>query len=192
MARVRPLRPDDPGEIGGFRLRGRLGSGGQGVVYLADSSSGPVAVKCLHPHVLAEGQERKILRRELRAAGRVHPFCTAPVLTADVEGGRPYIVSEYVEGPTLRELVEEDGPLSADGLGRLAIGTATALTAIHRAGIVHRDFKPGTIVLGADGPRVIDVGIARILDVSSSLSSGLVGTPAFLAPDGLRTGRGSS
>ncbi|MFI9552072.1 serine/threonine-protein kinase [Nonomuraea endophytica] len=170
---MRPLRPDDPQAIGAYQLIGRLGEGGQGVVYLGQAPDGAkVAVK-----VLREGGDG--LAREVAALRRVEPFCVAQVLDAST-GGRPYIVTEYVEGPSLAEAGRHGGA----GLQRLAVATATALAAIHRAGVVHRDFKPGNVLLGRDGPRVIDFGIARS-GASLTMTSSIVGTPAYMAPEQL-------
>ncbi|WP_188190511.1 serine/threonine-protein kinase [Nonomuraea sp. SYSU D8015] len=177
MPNVEPLREGDPAAVGGYRIVGRLGAGGQGTVYLGQAPDGrPVAVK-----VLREGagfDDR--LAREVAAARRVEPVCVAQVLDASL-GGRAYIVSEYVDGPSLQEAGRHAG---AD-LQRLAVGTATALAAIHRAGLVHRDFKPANVLLGRDGPRVIDFGVARTADASASVASGIVGTPAYMAPEQL-------
>ncbi|MEU4324776.1 protein kinase domain-containing protein [Nonomuraea dietziae] len=175
-----PLTPDDPLELGAFRLAGRLGEGGQGVVYLAHDRMGrPVAVKLLSS---GDPETRARLARELSALESVASFCTAAVLTASAEGRRPYVVSEYIEGPSLHERVRDRGPLSGGELERLFVGTATALAAIHAAGVVHRDFKPSNVLLGPDGPRVVDFGIARA-EGASTMTSGLVGTPAYLAPE---------
>ncbi|WP_240778164.1 serine/threonine-protein kinase, partial [Nonomuraea basaltis] len=151
--------------------------GGQGVVYLGEAADGrPVAVKVLRR--ASAGDDR--FAREIAAARRVEPFCVAQVLDASL-GGRPYIVSEYIDGPSLQQTGRHAG---AD-LQRLAVGTATALAAIHRAGIVHRDFKPANVLLGRDGPRVIDFGIARATDAAATVASGVVGTPAYMAPEQL-------
>ncbi|MEU6797338.1 protein kinase [Nonomuraea wenchangensis] len=178
---VHPLTPDDPESLGGYRLAGRLGEGGQGVVYLAHPAEGgdPVAVKLLSA---GDRETRARLARELDALEGIASFCTARVLDASVDGPRPYVVSEYVDGPSLAERVRERGPLRGGELERLVVGTATALAAIHAAGIVHRDFKPGNVLLGPDGPRVVDFGIARA-EGSATLTSGIIGTPAYLAPE---------
>ncbi|MFF3671380.1 serine/threonine-protein kinase [Microtetraspora malaysiensis] len=174
----KPLLPDDPREVGGYALQSRLGAGGQGVVYLGRAPDGTnVAVKVLH-RGWAGGESRKRLVREISAARRVAPFCVAQVLDADVDADLPYIVSEYVEGPSLQQA----GPRSGTALHRLAVSTATALAAVHEAGVVHRDFKPANVLLGSDGPRVIDFGIARHLDATTR-SSGLVGTPSYMSPE---------
>ncbi|MBG0829808.1 protein kinase [Planomonospora sp. ID67723] len=175
-----PLTPDDPVRLGEFRLAGRLGEGGQGIVYLAHAPSGePVAVKLLFR---ADAESRRRLARELAALESVAPFCTARVLTASVDGPRPYVVSEFVNGPSLEQRVKERGPLRGGELERLVVGTATALAAIHAAGVVHRDFKPANVLLGPDGPRVVDFGIARE-DGAATHTSGLIGTPAYLSPE---------
>ncbi|MGV9771319.1 serine/threonine-protein kinase [Streptosporangium sp. NPDC003464] len=175
-----PLTPDDPDRLGPFRLAGRLGEGGQGVVYLAHAPSGePVAVKSLFR---GDPETRMRLARELSALESVAPFCTARVLAASVDGPRPYVVSEFVDGPSLQQRVQERGPLRGGELERLVVGTATALAAIHAAGIVHRDFKPANVLLGPDGPRVVDFGIARA-DSAATMTSGLIGTPAYLSPE---------
>ncbi|MEO3873861.1 protein kinase [Nonomuraea sp. B12E4] len=161
--------------IGPYKIVRQLGEGGQGMVYLATAPDGtPVAVKVLREGVPGDGRFAK----EIAAARRVEPFCIAQVLDASL-GARPYIVTEYVEGPSLAQAGVHTG---AD-LQRLAVATATALAAIHRAGVVHRDFKPGNVLLGRDGPRVIDFGIARAMDAAVTRTSSIVGTPAYMSPE---------
>ncbi|NRQ32790.1 protein kinase [Nonomuraea sp. NN258] len=189
MGRV-PLLPGDPRQIADYWLAGRLGAGGQGVVYEAyDAAGARVAVKVLHGTMSR-------LDKEVTATRRVASFCTARVLAVggdgDGEGARPYLVSEYVEGPSLRQAVAGGPVFTGDDLRRLAIGIATALLAIHRAGVVHRDLKPENVLLGADGPRVIDFGIARTEDMSLTASRQVAGTPRYMAPEllhGDRAGR---
>ncbi len=120
-----------------------------------DSEGRRVAVKALHK---AGFGDRDMLRKEIRAWRRVAPFCTTKVLHDDLDGPVPFIVSEFVAGPDLRHAVDGGAPYGPEELRRLAIGVATALVAIHRAGVVHRDLKPENILLGSDGPRVIDFG----------------------------------
>ncbi|MCG5211671.1 serine/threonine-protein kinase [Streptosporangium sp. KLBMP 9127] len=188
MPHAQPLRTGDPGRLGGYELSGRLGEGGQGAVYLAtrpDTDGERYAVKLLYAPV---GADEAAFLREIEMAKQVARFCTAQVLDAGVADGRPYIVSEYVDGPTLQRDVALAGPRSGGALERLAIGTATALAAIHQAGIVHRDFKPQNVLLGPDGPRVIDFGLARALDAAATLSGRGAGTPAYMAPEQISAG----
>ncbi len=181
-----PLWTHDPTVAGPYRLLGRVGSGGQGVVYLGEDEAGDrVAVKMINID-LRDARARSQFMKEIAAARRVAPFCTAQVLFAEVDGERPYVVSEFIEGPTLYRQVRETGPVSGNALHRLAVGIATALTAIHRSEVVHCDLKPENVVLGQDGPRVIDFGIARALGVTETATSQVVGTAAYMAPERFR------
>ncbi|MGI5208591.1 protein kinase domain-containing protein [Spirillospora sp. CA-108201] len=188
MAGPVPLTAADPTRLGRWELLGRIGAGGQGAVYLgrpAEPGPGPsrVAVKLLHAQLVGDANARERFVREMAVLERVAGFCTAQMLAADVAGDRPYIVSEYVPGPSLRALVREEGPRTGAALDRLAISSVTALSAIHRANVVHRDFKPQNVLMGPDGPRVIDFGIARAFDASATMTSQVVGTPAYMAPE---------
>ena len=188
----KPLEPGDPLRLGRFELLGRLGEGGQGIVYLgrgANPGEDRVAVKVLRSTVDATVLER--LARELDAIHQVQPFVTAGVIEASAEGDRRFVVSEFIDGPSLQERVDARGPLAEGDLQRLAVGTATALTAIHGAGVMHRDFKPANVLLGPDGPRVVDFGIARLND-AATITSGLIGTPSYVAPEQLAGARPTS
>ncbi|MEV5410864.1 protein kinase [Thermopolyspora sp. NPDC052614] len=184
MPRPGPLEAADPRHIGPYRLTGRIGSGGQGIVYLAEDASGTqVAIKLLTARTAANETARRRFRGEIEAARRVAPFCTARILDADVDGDHPYIVSEYIDGISLQDYVMREGPRSGGALDRIAVGTATALAAIHQAGVIHRDFKPQNVLLGVDGLRVIDFGIARLLENTATTSQIIIGTPAYMAPE---------
>jgi hypothetical protein len=178
------LQSGDPRALDGYTLLGRLGAGGQGVVYLGRSESGAlVAVKTLNAAAVSDPTARRRFAGEVALVRQVSSFCVAEIVDARLEGARPYIVSEYVDGPSLQASVTGDGPLSGGALHRLAVGTMTALAAIHAAGIVHRDFKPHNVLLGRDGPRVVDFGIARLLDSGATVTGQIVGTVAYMSPE---------
>jgi hypothetical protein len=182
------LSPEDPRSLGRYELLGRLGWGSQGIVFLArDPASGTqVAVKLLRAHLDGDDSARLRFLREVEAAKRVARFCTAQVLDASVAGTQPYLVSEYIPGPSLAEVIRSDGPRAGGALDRIAINTATALGAIHHAGVVHRDFKAANVLLGPDGPVVIDFGVAKALGTVErrvTLTGQQVGTPAYMAPE---------
>jgi predicted Ser/Thr protein kinase len=179
-------RPGEPRWIGPYRVLDTLGKGGQGAVYLCLSPNGDkVAVKVLHDWFADDETAKNRFLREVDTARRVATFSTARVIDVNISDELAYIVSEFVDGRSLEQLVREKGPRDADGLTRLALATAGALAAIHKAGIVHRDFKPSNVLIGADGPRVIDFGIARALDQVTATSGKVVGTPAYMSPEQL-------
>jgi hypothetical protein len=173
--------------IGGYVLRRELGRGGMGVVHLATTPTGGLAaVKVIHPQLVRDPAFRRRFDREVTAARSVARFCTAPVLDAGVEGGVAYLVTEYVKGPDLAQAVREQGPLTGANLEALAVGIATALHAIHEAGVIHRDLKPSNVLLSPLGPRVIDFGIAQLVGNQSLAGQAILGTPAFMAPEQVR------
>ncbi|MFD0906159.1 serine/threonine-protein kinase, partial [Actinomadura sediminis] len=183
------LRPGDPERLGPYRLTGRLGRGGMGTVYLGEDDGGRrVAVKVINRELAGEGAFRERFRREVTAARQVRRFCTAPVLDAELDRDPLYVVTEFIDGPSLERAVRERGPLPGSDLEGLAVGVATALSAIHGAGIVHRDLKPANVLLSSTGPRVIDFGIARALDAADgpTRTGQFVGTPNYLPPEILR------
>ncbi|QKG21533.1 serine/threonine-protein kinase [Actinomadura verrucosospora] len=183
------LRPEDPTGLGPYRLLGRLGRGGMGTVYLGEEAGGRrVAVKVINRELAGEAPFLDRFRREVTAARQVRRFCTAPVLDAELDREPLYVVTEYIDGPSLETAVQERGPLPGSDLEGLAVGVATALAAIHGAGIVHRDLKPANVLLSSTGPRVIDFGIARALDAADgpTRTGQFVGTPNYLPPELLR------
>jgi serine/threonine protein kinase len=184
--RTTPLRPRDPRRLGSYELLGRLGEGGMGTVYLARSAGGVlVAVKMVRADLAPDDAFRRRFRSEVNRVRQVPPFCTAEVLDADPDHEQPYLVVEYVDGPSLAEVVEERGPLTASNLHSVAIGVATALTAIHGAGVIHRDLKPRNVLLAPGSPKVIDFGIARAMEATSAhtQTDQMVGTVAYMAPE---------
>lgn len=179
------LRPSDPARIGGHRLLGRLGAGGMGVVYLGRTDAGALAaIKVILPEYATDDAFRTRFRREVEAARRVESPWAVPVTGADTEGERPWLATAFVPGPALSEAVARCGPLPARGVRVLGRLLARALAAVHAAGLVHRDVKPGNVLLTADGPRLIDFGIARSADATALTATDLVvGTPGFLSPE---------
>ena len=187
LARV-SLRAGDPVQVGRYRLLARLGSGGMGVVYLGvdpgSRDGGPVAVKVLRPELADDLDFRRRFRHEVSALMRVKGACTVRVIEADTEADRPFMVTEYADGPSLSEYISSYGALGPGMLYGLATGLAEALTVIHAAGIVHRDLKPSNVILTDAGPKVIDFGIARALDATSVTRPGMmVGSAGFMAPE---------
>ena len=184
------LQPGDPGSVGSYRLLGRLGTGGMGQVYLGVSPGGrKVAVKLIHPVHARAAQFRERFAREVEAAQRVGGFHTAPVVDADPYADQPWMVTAYIDGPSLQDAVDQDGPLPPEGVRALGAGLAEGLAAIHARGLVHRDLKPDNVILAADGPRIIDFGIARAIDATGITTAGvLIGTYAYMSPEQIRGG----
>jgi hypothetical protein len=174
-----------PDRLGPYRLLDRIGEGGMGVVYLArDPEQRSVAVKILRPAVAGDPNARRRLAREVETMRRVRSPFVAEVLDTDVTCETPYIVTRYVPGRTLDEVVTQEGPLSGARLIRVAAGLADALAAIHAAGVVHRDLKPGNVMLMNGDPVVIDFGIAQALDSTRLTMTGMfMGTPGYLSPE---------
>jgi serine/threonine protein kinase len=182
---MRELQPGDPQLIGPYRLRGRLGAGGMGRVYLGLSPGGrAVAVKVIRADLAQDAEFRARFRREVGVARRVSGLFTAPVIDADVESPVPWLATAYVRGPSLADAVSEHGPLPAASVLVLARGLAEGLSAIHAAGVVHRDLKPANVLLAEDGPRLIDFGISRAAEANALTHTGLVvGSPGFMSPE---------
>ena len=178
-------QPREHARLGEYRLVQRLGEGGMGVVHLAlDRHGRAVAVKVLRQHIAHDPDARARLTREVRTLGRIQSPRVAPIIDADVDGPTPYIVTRYVPGPSLDDHVTERGLLAPAELHRVASGLAEALDAIHSAGVVHRDVKPGNVLLVDGDPVLIDFGIAHVADDIRLTMTGLVmGTPGYLAPE---------
>ena len=179
------MLPEDPHRLGPFALTARLGSGGMGVVYLGRHDDGrPAAVKVVHPHLIGDPDFRSRFDREIALAHRVDAPWSARVIDADPFAPRPWLATEYVAGGALDERVGRAGPLPAPALDVLARRLAEALAGLHATGVVHRDLKPSNVLLAADGPRLIDFGIARSIDATKITHTGhVVGTPAYMAPE---------
>ncbi|MFB7409932.1 serine/threonine-protein kinase [Streptomyces sp. NPDC056202] len=176
---------DLPERIGDYAVERELGSGGMGTVYLARSRGGrTVAVKVARPELAADPHFRARFRAEVDAARKVGGFHTAQVVDADPDAAAPWLATAYIAGPTLSGLLAERGPMDEARLRLLGAALAEALQAIHGCGLIHRDLKPGNIIMADDGPRVLDFGIARALEATRLTSTGAAfGTPGFLAPE---------
>ncbi|WP_280257905.1 serine/threonine-protein kinase [Nocardia wallacei] len=181
-----PLDSGDPREIGPYRLLARLGSGGMGDVFLGRSPGGRrVAIKAVHPHLAADAEFVERFEREVAAARAVGGFCTAAVVDADPGAERPWLATEYIPAPSLKQVVTQHGPLPTAAVEVLAAGIAEALAAIHAAGVVHRDLTPANVLVSENGARVIDFGIARALAHARSLTAtgAVIGSPGYMSPE---------
>ncbi|MFB9393037.1 WD40 repeat domain-containing serine/threonine protein kinase [Streptomyces coeruleoprunus] len=185
---VEPLRPGDPRTVGPYRLEGRLGAGGMGQVFLGTSASGrQVAVKLIRPELAGTAHFRERFAREAAAARQVGGFHTAQVVDADPAAEPPWLATAFVPGPTLQQLVDADGPRDTVAVLRLGAGIAEGLAAIHRCGLVHRDLKPGNVIVAEDGPRIIDFGIAHESGADAMTRTGsVIGTYAYMSPEQVR------
>ena len=179
------LDAGDPQQIGSYALLGRLGSGGMGQVFLGRSQGGRlVAVKVIHAHLASDPAFRARFAREVASARKVSGMFTAPVVDADLDGPAPWLVTAYVPGPSLADAVAASGPLTGTSVAALAAGLAEGLGAIHAAGVIHRDLKPSNVLLAADGPRIIDFGIASAAEATALTGAGfMIGSPGFMSPE---------
>ncbi|MBO2450977.1 serine/threonine protein kinase, partial [Actinomadura barringtoniae] len=187
---MRELSPDDPTRVGPYEIEAKIGEGGMGAVYLGRGPGGQlVAVKMVRPELAGDGAFLSRFHDEMANAERVASFCTAQVIDHGQDLGLAYMVTEYIDGPSLLQHITETGPLSPGMLHGVAVGVAAALVAIHSAGLVHRDLKPSNVLLSISGPRVIDFGIARALDAATShtKTGQVVGTPGYIAPEQILT-----
>ena len=179
-------------ELGGYRLIRRLGTGGAGTVWLAEDGGGMrVALKAMHPAMAASEASRQRLERETRTVNSVRSPFVAHIVDAETEATQPFVVSEYVEGPTLAEILVS-GPVPLRGVAALSYHLASTIAAVHHANIIHRDIKPSNIICSPRGPVLIDFGIAMATSDQHLTSTGLVsGTAGYTAPE-LLQGHGAT
>ncbi|MEU8511381.1 serine/threonine-protein kinase [Kitasatospora sp. NPDC048722] len=182
-----PLGSHEPRVIGGYQLLGRIGSGGMGTVYLAQrqGSATQVALKTINLELLDDAELLRRFQRESEVLAMVPGAYTARVLDSGVDQGRPYLAMELLDGRPLDVHLREQGPIrSAEALRALALALAVALSGVHRLGLVHRDLKPANIMLTTAGPRLLDFGIAAIVDGTRlTMTGGGPGTLTYMAPE---------
>lgn len=182
-----PLRPNEARTLGTYQLLGRIGSGGMGTVYLArrQGSATQVALKTINPSLVDDPELLRRFERETEVLAMVPSAYTAQVLDTGVADGRPYLAMELLDGQTLNAHLNKRGPFrSAEALRSLALAMATALADIHRLGLVHRDLKPANVMLTTAGPRLLDFGIATLMDSTRITRTGMgIGTLTYMAPE---------
>ena len=184
------LRPGDPDQIGPYQIINRLGAGGMGVVYMGTTGTRSAAIKIVRDYLLEDPASRTRLSREVNALKKVKSPFVAEIIDSDINADRAWIATNYVDGPSLKTLIENEGVLSEQKWFEFAHGLLSALAAVHVAGIVHRDVKPSNILMSASGPRLIDFGIAFSNDATAVTKTGMVaGTPTWFAPEQFHTNK---
>lgn len=178
------LRAGDPEQIGPWQIINRLGSGGMGIVYMGTNGTRAAAIKVVRDFLLEDPASRTRIAREVETLQRVKSEFVAEIVGSDVNGNPAWIATDYVDGPSLKTLVEKEGPLRHDEWVAFAKGFLSAVAAVHSVGVVHRDIKPSNILISKAGPKLIDFGISFTNDATSLTGTGMVaGTPAWLAPE---------
>ena len=178
------LRPGDPEQIGPWQIVNRLGSGGMGIVYMGNNGTRAAAVKIVRDFLLEDPASRGRLGREVSSLKKVKSKFVAEIVGADVDSSPAWIATNFVDGPSLKTLIENEGPLSESKWFEFAHGLMSALEAVHEAVVIHRDVKPSNILMSATGPKLIDFGISFSSDATSLTKTGMVaGTPAWFAPE---------
>lgn len=178
------LRPGDPEQIGPWQIVNRLGSGGMGLVYLGTDGTRSAAIKTVREHLLEDPTSRTRLSREVLSLKKVKSKYIAEIVGSDTEASTAWIATSFVDGPSLKKMIEKEGPLKESQWNDLAKGLFQAISAVHKVGIIHRDVKPSNILIASSGPKLIDFGISFSSDSTSLTKTGLVaGTPAWLAPE---------
>jgi len=181
---VERLRPGDPEQIGPWQIVNRLGSGGMGMVYMGNNGTRAAAVKIVRDFLIEDPASRGRLSREVTSLKKVKSKFVSEIVGADIESSPAWIATNFVDGPSLKTLIENDGPLTGNKWFEFAHGLMSALDAVHEAGVIHRDVKPSNILMSATGPKLIDFGISFSSDATSLTKTGMVaGTPAWFAPE---------
>ncbi|MEU0160995.1 serine/threonine-protein kinase [Streptomyces sp. NPDC006261] len=185
VGQLSPLGPEDPREVAGYRLLARIGEGGMGRVYLSRTRGNqPVALKVIRHEYAQDEEFRRRFEQEAISARRVRGYYIVPVVDHDTTGPQPWLATTYVPGLALDQLLTGHGTLPLTTVLQLTCCAAEALHAVHKAGVIHRDMKPSNILIGSEGPWIIDFGIARAADATQlTRSGGLIGTPQFMSPE---------
>ncbi|WP_260462054.1 serine/threonine-protein kinase [Streptomyces lateritius] len=171
--------------MAGYRLLARIGEGGMGRVYLSRTRGNqPVALKVIRREYAQDEEFRRRFEQEATSARRVRGYHIVPVVDHDTTGPQPWLATTYVPGLALDQLLTGHGTLPLTTVLQLTGCAAEALHAVHKAGVIHRDMKPSNILIGSEGPWIIDFGIARAADATQlTRSGGLIGTPQFMSPE---------
>lgn len=178
------LRASDPEQIGPWQIVNRLGAGGMGIVYMGTNGTRAAAIKIVRDFLLEDPASRTRLSREVSSLKKVKSKYVAEIVGADIDGKPAWIATNYVDGPSLKTLVENEGPLGELQWYELATGIMSALAGVHSVGVIHRDVKPSNILMSATGPRLIDFGISFSSDATALTRTGMVaGTPTWFAPE---------
>jgi serine/threonine protein kinase len=185
---VERLRPGDPEQIGPWHIVNRLGAGGMGIVYMGNNGTRAAAIKVVRDFLLEDPASRARLAREVASLKKVKSRFVAEIVGADVDSTPAWIATNYVDGPSLKTLVEHEGPLNEQNWFEFAYGLMSALNVVHKADVIHRDMKPSNILMSALGPKIIDFGISFSSDATALTRTGMVaGTPSWFAPEQFET-----
>ena len=178
------LRAGDPEQIGPWQIVNRLGAGGMGIVYMGTNGTRAAAIKIVRDFLLEDPSSRTRLAREVTSLKKVKSKYVAEIVGADIDASPAWIATNYVDGPSLKTLIENEGPLSELQWFELATGLMSGLAGVHSVGVIHRDVKPSNVLMSATGPRLIDFGISFSSDATALTRTGMVaGTPTWFAPE---------
>ena len=159
---MEPKKANDPDELGGWRINGRLGEGGFGTVFLAEKGAQKAAIKVIRQEFVEEEDARSRLATEAEVLSKLSDPSIGKILDSDLSGESPWIATEFINGPTLDDKVKYEGPLEEIAWFNLAANIFHAIVAANELGVIHKDIKPSNIILGETGNKLIDFGIAHI------------------------------
>ena len=178
------LRAGDPEQIGPWQIVNRLGAGGMGIVYMGTNGTRAAAIKIVRDFLLEDPASRTRLAREVTSLKKVKSKYVAEIVGADIDASPAWIATNYVDGPSLKTLIENEGSLGELHWFELASELMSALAGVHAVGVIHRDVKPSNVLMSATGARLIDFGISFSSDATALTRTGMVaGTPTWFAPE---------